>query len=78
MVQAATRKRPVNLSLDAELVEAAKDLKINVSEACQRGLSEELRRVREAKWLEENLPAMRAWNDWIEKNGMPYDEYRQY
>jgi antitoxin CcdA len=74
----AARKRPTNLTLDAELVDEARTLEINVSEACERGLADEVKRARQAKWLEENRPALLAWNDWIEKNGMPYDEYRHF
>ncbi len=25
----------------------------------------------EAKWMEENAAAMRAWGDWVEANGVP-------
>jgi antitoxin CcdA len=71
------RKRPTNLSLDAELVSHARDMGINVSEACERGLAGEVRQARESKWLEENLPALRAWNQWVAENGMPYAEYRE-
>ena len=77
MRPSAARKRPTNLSLDASLVDEAKALSINVSEACERGLAGEVKRAREAKWLEENLDALLAWNVWVEKNGMPYDQYRQ-
>lgn len=77
MRQTAARKRPTNLSLSMELVEAAREFDINVSEACERGLAVEVTRAREQKWLAENRSALLAWNDWIEQNGMPYDEYRQ-
>lgn len=74
---AARRKRPTNISLDVELVEAARALEINVSQACERGLAAEVRAAREASWLAGNRAALEGWNDWIEANGMPYDEFRQ-
>ena len=77
MRQSAPRKRATNLTLDSDLVEAARALEINVSEACERGLADEVKKARESKWLDENRPALLAWNAWIEQNGMPYDEYRQ-
>ena len=77
MRQSAARKRATNLTLDSDLVEAARALEINVSEACERGLADEVKKARESKWLDENRPALLAWNAWIEQNGMPYDEYRQ-
>ena len=77
MRQSTARKRATNLTLDSDLVEAARALEINVSEACERGLADEVKKARETKWLDENRPALLAWNAWIEQNGMPYDEYRQ-
>ena len=77
MRQSAARKRATNLTIDSDLVEAARALEINVSEACERGLADEVKKARESKWLDENRPALLAWNAWIEQNGMPYDEYRQ-
>ena len=39
-------KRATNVSLSAELVEEARKLGINVSEACQTGLAAEVKRAR--------------------------------
>jgi antitoxin CcdA len=71
-------KRATNVSLSAELVEQAKALGINVSEACQTGLSAEVKTAREAAWKAENREAIESWNRYIRENGMPYDEYRQF
>lgn len=30
------------------------------------------------KWLQENHAAMVAYNDWIAKNGLPLEKYRQF
>jgi antitoxin CcdA len=78
MRTSTARKRATNISLNSELVDAAKELKINVSTACERGLADEVKKARETKWLEENLPALEAWNQWVEENGMPFDEYRHF
>lgn len=74
----ATPKRATNVSLRSDLIDEAKRLGINVSEACERGLTEEVARSRREAWLEENLPALEAWNEWIRENGIPYAEYRQF
>lgn len=71
-------KKATNVSLSAELVEEARRLGINVSEACQTGLAAEVKKAREAAWKEENRAAIESWNDYIRKNGMPYDQYRQF
>ncbi len=70
-------KKPTNVSLSIDLVEEAKRLGINVSEACQSGLAAGVKKAREAEWQEENREAIEWWNDYIRDNGMPYDEYRQ-
>lgn len=71
-------KKATNVSLNAELVEEAKKLGINVSDACQSGLAAEVKKARDATWKEENRAAIESWNEYIRKNGMPYDKYRQF
>ena len=71
-------KKATNVSLNAELVEEAKKLGINVSDACQSGLAAEVKKARVAAWKEENRAAIESWNEYIRKNGMPYDKYRQF
>jgi antitoxin CcdA len=74
----ASSKRATNVSLRTDLIEEAKKLGINISEACEQGLAGEVARSRREAWLEENLPALEAWNQWIRENGIPYAEYRQF
>ncbi len=71
-------KKATNVSLNAELVEEARKLGINVSEACQSGLAAQVKAARDAAWKQENRAAIESWNDYIRKNGMPYDTYRQF
>lgn len=76
--KAVASKRPTNVSLNADLIAEARALDVNISEACERGLADQVKKAREAKWLEENLPALEAWNAWVRENGIPYAEYRQF
>lgn len=71
-------KRATNVSLRSDLIEEAKALGINISEACEQGLAGEVARSRREAWLEENLPALDAWNAWVRENGIPYAEYRHF
>ena len=71
-------KKATNVSLSAELVDEAKRLDINVSEACQSGLAAEVKKAREAAWKEENRAAIEWWNDYIRENGLPLAKYRQF
>ena len=71
-------KKATNVSLNAELVDEARRLEINVSEACQSGLAAEVKKAREAAWKEVNRAAIESWNDYIRKNGLPLARYRQF
>jgi antitoxin CcdA len=71
-------KKATNVSLPADLVEEAKRLGINMSQACEAGLFEQIRNAQKEEWKRENREAIKSWNKWVAENGMPYDEYRQF
>ena len=71
-------RKPTNVTLDAALIEEARTHGVNVSRAAEEGLREAVRRARWDAWRRENGEAMRAWNEWVEKNGLPLAEYRQF
>jgi antitoxin CcdA len=76
--RAPKQRRATNVSLPAQLIEEARRLGINISQACEQGLEAQVRKSLRDAWLEENLPALEAWNEWIRENGIPYAEYRQF
>lgn len=71
-------KRATNVSLSEALIADARDLGINVSRACEDGLSTEVRRERAKRWLQENESAFEAWNAYVEQNGVPLAKYRKF
>ncbi|WP_033075297.1 type II toxin-antitoxin system CcdA family antitoxin [Sphingopyxis sp. MWB1] len=71
-------KKATNVTLSAELVEEARKLGINVSEACQTGLAAEVKKARWDKWKEENRAAIEASNDYVRKHGLPLAKYRLF
>jgi antitoxin CcdA len=71
-------KRATNVSLSAELIDAAKELDINVSQACERGLAADVKAAREARWLEENREAIESSNAYVEKYGLPLARFRLF
>lgn len=71
-------RRPTNVSLNPELVSAAKEYGVNVSRACETGLVAELKKVREARWIEENMEAIEASNRWVAEHGLPLAKYRKF
>lgn len=71
-------RRATNVSLDAVLIEGAKELGINVSRACEEGLARRVKAERERRWQEDNRAAIDGYNAWIEENGIPLAEYRMF
>jgi antitoxin CcdA len=72
------RTRPTNVSLDAALVEEAKELGVNISLASARGLEDAVKEARSKRWLEENMAALDSYNEWVEANGLPLAKYRLF
>ena len=56
----------------------ARELDINVSQACERGLAAEVGAAKAQRWLGENRAAMEAWNEYVEQHGLPLAEFRQF
>ena len=63
-------KKPVNLSIDSELLQQARELKVNLSRALEERLAQILREERAHRWQEENREAIEAYNRFIDKHGL--------
>jgi antitoxin CcdA len=72
------RRKPTNISLDSDLLEAAKALGVNISRACERGLAEQVSETRAERWLAENREALESSNLYVEKHGLPLARHRQF
>ena len=73
-----SRTKPTNVSLDAALVEEAKELGVNISLASAWGLEQAVKKARAERWLEENREALDSYNEWVEANGLPLAKYRLF
>lgn len=71
-------KRAANLSVNAELLDQAKALEINLSATFERALEEEVRARKREQWLAENRDAIVAYNERIERDGMFGDGLRSF
>ncbi|CAN7172863.1 type II toxin-antitoxin system CcdA family antitoxin [Rhizobium sp. LjRoot30] len=71
-------RKAANLSLDSDLVSQARDLNINVSRAAEEGITQAIKAERERLWRLENAEAIRLENEYIEKHGLPFAEYRRF
>ena len=68
---ATATKRKTSLTLDAEALDRAKDLGINVSAVAEAALVKAVAESRRRKWLDENADAFEAQSNWHERNGHP-------
>ena len=71
-------RRAANVTLPEPLIQEAKALGINISQACEKGLAASVAEARAAAWLRENRPALETWNDYVEEHGIPLAEFRQF
>ena len=70
MSERPVKKRAVNLFVDAELLDEARRMRINVSETLERRLRTIVRAEREKRWLEENREAIVSINSFIDRHGL--------
>jgi antitoxin CcdA len=71
-------RKPTNLSLDATLLTEAKTLKINLSRAAENGVRNAVAAAKAEQWKAENAASIRSSNSYVEKHGLPLDNYRQF
>jgi antitoxin CcdA len=76
--RAGCAKRAANLSVNAELLDAAKALDINLSATLEKALDEAVRARKREKWLEENREAIAAYNRRIARDGLAGDHVRAF
>jgi len=65
-----SRKRPTNLTIDADLLDAAKAAGINLSSELELRLRDVLRERERAAWLAENQEAIENYNVRIARMGV--------
>lgn len=72
------RKKSANLSVDARLLERARQLKLNLSRVLEAGLEEAIRLEEGARWLAKNRAALNAYNEHVDKHGVFSDGLRSF
>ena len=71
-------RQRTNVTLPDSLLLEARQLKVNVSQACERGLAAEVAEAKARQWRQENKEAIDAWNAYVEENGVPLADFRQF
>ena len=69
----AAQKRPVNLSVSAEILGAAREARVNLSALLERALIGELASLRRRRWHEENARAVWTYNEYLASHGTCFD-----
>lgn len=67
------KKRAVNLFVDAELLDGARRLQVNLSETLERRLRAIVKAELEKRWLEDNRAAIEAYNRRVAQHGLLSD-----
>ena len=74
----ALPKKAANLNVRADLLEEARARKINLSQTLETALVVELKKRREAEWLEQNKEGIAAYGRFVEKHGVFSDRFRNF
>jgi antitoxin CcdA len=71
-------KKATNLSLNASVLEAAKEMGMNISQTVDTLLADEVKRRYWEKWRDDNKDAFAAYNERIQREGLPLAKYRSF
>jgi len=71
-------KKATNLSLNSRVLEAAREMGINISQTVDTLLAQEVKRRYWEKWNDDNKGAIDAYNLRVEEHGLPLAKYRTW
>jgi antitoxin CcdA len=72
------RRKPVNLTVNQDLLASARKYKLNLSKILEDALISELKTRWQNDWLNENKAAISAYNKRIAKHGVFSDGVRRF
>lgn len=72
------RRKPVNLTINQDLLVSARKYKLNLSKILEDSLLAELKTRWQNEWLDENKAAISAYNKRIAKHGVFSDGIRRF
>ncbi|MCL4431698.1 MAG: type II toxin-antitoxin system CcdA family antitoxin [Epsilonproteobacteria bacterium] len=71
-------KKSANLSINSDLIQQAKALKINLSKLLEEKLAQTIAAQKESVWIDENKEAIEEYNDRVSKSGVFSDRLRRF
>ena len=63
-------KKPTNLTINSDLLNKAKKLKINISSVLEHALAERVTQSERDAWLTENAESISSYNEQVKKLGV--------
>ncbi len=63
-------KQAANLSINRDLLKAARDSGVNLSAALEEALIEKVAAARRESWVRENADAIAAYNEFVDEHGV--------
>jgi antitoxin CcdA len=71
-------RKKVNLTVDSDVLDEARELKLNMSRLAENAIASAAKIERNRRWREENHEALEAYEQEVEENGLPLSEHRTF
>ena len=71
-------RRATNISLPEDVYKDAKELGINFSQTCERAIRQAVQAEKDRQWAIKYADFIQAYNDMVERDGLPLAEYRTF
>lgn len=78
MARASHLRKATNVSIRIDLLDAAREMKINLSREFEHCLEDVVRKNRAEQWLKDNREAIEAYNRHVERDGLWSDGLRMF
>jgi antitoxin CcdA len=75
---AQSRKRSTNLTLSDNLVEEARALDVNLSQAAEDGIARAVTAARDEQWVRRNREAMASYDAFVAEQGLILADLRTF
>jgi len=71
-------KRAANLSVNSDLLKAARESGVNLSAVMEEALEYKVAEAKREQWKKENAEAIAAYNDFVEEQGVYSESSRSF
>jgi antitoxin CcdA len=71
-------RRATDVTLPQALLQDARALRINVSQACEQGLAAAVSDAKAKMRQSESQAPLERWNEYVEQSSVPLAEFRQF